>query len=159
MTDDIFNYDENFDPIAALYDDSSSGGFGMTSGGIKGLGMIGSAVGTYMQGVEQKQADEYNAALVREQGVIEQYQLGKSEVGLLSTQKAMFAKAGVTQSGSPLDAALSSAAGFELDKQIAKYNTESKANVLEWEGKQAKKSGDFGAILQGAEGLAMLAFL
>jgi hypothetical protein len=160
MTGDIFNFDENYDPIAALYEDPvTSGGFSLSSGGIKGLGMLGSAVGSYMQGVEQQQAAEYNAALVRQQGIIEQRQLDKSEVGLLSTQKAMFAKAGVTQSGSPLDTALSSAAGFELDKQIAKYNTQSRANMIEWEGEQAKKSGEFGAILQGAEGLAMLAFL
>ena len=38
---------------------------GMSMADIKGLGMLGSAVGTYMQGIEQKQAYDYNAALVR----------------------------------------------------------------------------------------------
>jgi hypothetical protein len=131
----------------------------MRSSGIQGLGMIGSAIGTYMQGQEEKRAYDYNAALVREQGVIEQYQLGKEEVGTLSAARAMTAKAGVTQSGSPLDAALASASGFELDKQIANYNTQSKANMLSWEGEQAKKAGTFGGILQAGEGIAMLALL
>ena len=132
---------------------------GWTKSEIQGLGLIGQGIGSYMQGVEEKQAYYHNAALVREQGVIEQYQLGREDVSTLSSARAMTAKSGLTQSGSPLDAALASASGFELDKQIANYNTQSRANELEWEGKQAKKSGEFSGLLQGVEGIAMLALL
>jgi hypothetical protein len=155
--------------ILSGYDDSEIGGMdfsapsapssGVSSMDIKGLGMLGSAYGTYMQGIQQKKAYDYNAELVRQSGVMDQYQLGREEVALLSSARAMTAKAGVTQSGSPLDAALASASGFELDKQIAKYNTESKANMMDWEGRQAKKQAQSQALMQGIEGIAMLALL
>ena len=140
---------------------SSESGFDFSSlaTSLQIVGALGKAYGTIQTGREIKTADDYNAALVRESGVMQEYQIGKEEVGLLSTQRAMYAKAGVTQSGSPLDTALQSAAGFELDKQIAKYNTESKANMLEWEGKMAKQKAQQQAGMQLLETAAMVAVM
>ena len=71
----------------------------------------------------------------------------------------MYAKSGVTQSGSPLDTALASAAGFELDKQIANYNTQSKANMLDYEGKMAEKNAKSQATMQLLEGAGTMALM
>jgi len=78
---------------------------------------------------------------------------------LLSIQSAAYARVGVTQSGSPLDVALGTATEFELDKQITRYNAESKARMLEWEAKKAKQAGTFSAgmdLLQGAASMALI---
>ena len=172
MTDNWFDDNSIMDPnymdstISLSGDASMVGGSGYSSSGmggfasgLKAAGMLGKAYGTLQVGKEVKAADEYNAALVREQGVMEQYQIDKAEVSLLSTQRAMYAKSGVTQSGSPLDTALASAAGFELDKQIANYNTQSKANMLDYEGKMAEKNAKSQATMQLLEGAGTMALM
>ena len=146
------------DPTAGL---NLSGGmnWGAIGTGLQVAGSIGSAIGTMQAGAQTRAADENNAALVAEQGVLEQYQLDKSEVALQSTQQAMFAKAGVTMTGSPLDAMLQSSANFELDKQISKYNTQSKVDMLNWEGKMAQKNANQQAgmdLLKGAATFALM---
>lgn len=122
-------------------------------------GSILSVFGDIMAGDESQQADDYNAGLALEQGQFEVQDLDTGEQDTLSTQHAMYAKAGVTMSGSPLDTALNTATQFEMDKQIATYNAASKANMDTYEGKIAKQQGEFAAIssvVQTGEQLAMM---
>ena len=130
--------------------------------GLQAGGAILSAYGDILSGDESQQADEYNASLAIEQGQFEVQNTDLQEASTLSTQEAMFAKAGVTMSGSPLDTALNTASNFEMTKQVETYNAASKANELNYEGAVAKQQGEFGAagsLLQGAEGLGMLALM
>lgn len=166
--EDIFNFDDiGYDPSIGIdtlgTSELGQGGGGIGMGelgmGLSVAGTLGKAYGTLQMGKQIKAADEYNAALVREAGAMEMYQLDKSEVSLASTQRAMYAKAGVTQSGSPLDTMLESAAGFELDKQISKYNTESRANMLDYEGKMALKKAKQDSTMQLLEGAASFALM
>jgi len=149
-------------PTDLLYGDiSTTSGFDFSGAamGLMGISIAGKAFGDYMKGQQQSQAYEYNAELVRQEEQIALMQIGKEEVALLSTQRAAYARAGVTQSGSPLDVALGTATEFELDKQITRYNAESKARMLEWEAKKAKQAGTFSAgmdLLQGAASMALI---
>jgi hypothetical protein len=139
----------------------SSGNMLLPEGMMAG-GAILSAFGDIMSGNESAAADEYNAQLALEQGQFEVQKLGEEETGTLSTQHAMYAKAGVTMSGSPLDVATSTATQFEMSKRIAMYNAASQANADRNAAAAAKSKGEFGAagsLLQGAEGLGMLAML
>ena len=113
------------------------------------LSLVGtgiSAFGSLQEGKQIQQADEYNAQLALEQGEMDVFQIEKEEAGLTSTQKAMYAKAGVTMSGSPLEVMLQSATNYEMDKATAKYNAESKANMYRYEGRVARTQGKFNAI-------------
>lgn len=141
---------------------SSSGGFNM--GGLAaGFGILGTglkAFGQYQQGQQIAGADEYNAALAIQGS---EYDIGRIDVAekdMSGTQAAMYAKAGVTMSGSPLDVMLKTATNFELDKQVSNYNAQSKAAMLRYEGAQAKKQADFNAgstLLSGALSIASTA--
>jgi hypothetical protein len=143
--------------------DSSGNSNTLTLGeGLTAAGSIMGAIGDIMAGDESQQADEYNASLALEQGQFEVQGLNEEETGTLSTQKAMYAKAGVTMSGSALDTATSTATQFENSKNIATYNAASKANMYNYEGQVAKQQGEFGAassLVQGGESIAMLAML
>lgn len=123
-------------------------------------GSILSAYGDILAGEESQQADEYNAGLALEQGQFQVEDIDSSEQDTLSTQQAMYAKAGVTMSGSPMDTALNTATNFEMSKQISTYNAASQANMDQYEGKVAAQQGNFKAteaLIQGGEQLAMLA--
>lgn len=141
----------------------SSGNITMPSLG-QGLGFVGSVVGAYgdvVAGQESQQAYDYNANLALEQGQVNVEQTGLQETSTLSTQKAMYAKAGVSMSGSPLDTAVNTASQFEMDKQIETYNAQSQANMDRYEGAVAAQQANFKAgmsLLGGVEDLAM-AFL
>jgi len=116
------------------------------------------AVGDLMAGSETASEDNYNAQLALTQGQFDVDDLDTQEADTLSTQKAQYAKAGVTLSGSPLDTAFNTASQFEMDKQIATYNATSKANMDEYLGKVAQSRGDVAAgeaLLSGAGKLAM----
>ena len=130
--------------------------------GLQAGGAILSAYGDILSGDESQQADDYNASLALMQGEFANQQLGLSETSTLSTQQAIYAKAGVEMSGSPLDTALNTASQFEMDKQINTYNAESKANMDKYAGEVAQQQGEMGAassLLQGAEGIGMLALM
>ena len=101
-------------------------------------------VGAYMQGQEMAGAYEYNASLALMQGQFEVDEISGKEDETLSTQKAMYAKAGVEQSGSVLDVALDTATNYEYDKLVAQYNAQSAANMDEYEAKMAKSKGEMG---------------
>lgn len=148
-----------FDNITLDSIDSTPASFSMPGLGTL-MGVGGSFLGAYgniLQGQEQQEAYEYNANLALTQGQFAVQGLDDQELSTLSSQKAMYAKAGVTMSGSPLDTALNTASNFEMDKQITKYNAQSKANMDRYTGKVAKQQADFKAgmsILSGASDLA-----
>jgi len=107
------------------------------------FGSVIQGLGGYMQGQEEAGADEYNASLALMQGQFNVEQIGLQEGETLSTQKAMYAKAGVEQSGSVLDTALNTATNFEYDKQVATFNAQSAANNDKYEAAVAKQQGNF----------------
>lgn len=137
----------------------NSSGFSIGTGTLISAASSGlGAWGSLLAGSETQGADDYNAQLALEQGQFEVNDLDTSEADTLSTQKAMYAKAGVTMSGSPLDTAVNTASGYEMDKQIATYNAQSKANEDTYLGKVAQSQSEIKAgqqLLSGAEGLAL----
>ena len=122
------------------------------------FGSVIQGIGGYMQGQEEAGADEYNASLALMQGQFNVEQIGLQEGETLSTQKAMYAKAGVEQSGSVLDTALNTATNFEYDKQVATFNAKSSANMYNYEAQVAKQQGSFALGSGIAEGLLSLIF-
>lgn len=127
---------------------------------LKLAGMGLKAFGQYQQGQEIAGTYEYNAALTL-QGL--DFQLAGFEVAAeeySSTQRAMYAKSGVTMSGSPLDVMLKTATNFEMDKQVATFNAQSRANMLQYQAAQAEKQGKFnaaGTLISGAADIATTA--
>lgn len=101
-------------------------------------------VGAYMQGQEMAGAYEYNASLALMEGTFNVEQIGMEESSTLSTQKAMYAKAGVEQSGSVLDVALNTATQYEYSKQVADFNAKSAAAMDNYEAAMAKSQGKMG---------------
>jgi len=157
--------DFNWEPSGTIPDTSGvdSSGNSLKSLQIPSFLKLGSSilgsVGDLMVGQEQAGAYDYNADLAAEQGQIQIEQLDMAEEDLLGTQKAMYAKAGVTQSGSPLDTALNSATQAEMDKQISKYNTESKVNMDRYKAALAESQGKVKAgedLLSGALSIGMM---
>lgn len=117
-------------------------------------------IGSYMQGQEESGADEYNASLSLIEGKFNVDNIDMQESEILSTQKAMYARAGVEQSGSVLDTALNTATNYEYDKQVATFNAQSQANVDEYNAKMAKSKGEMGlaeGLIKGAATLLPLA--
>lgn len=141
-------------PDASFFDSSGNSMSGLDTGDMMKLAGSGlSAWGDILAGNEANQADQYNAQLAIEQGEFRISELDYEEASILSTQKAMYAKAGVTMSGSPLDAALNTASQVEMDKQITTYNAQSKANMDIYKGKVAESQGQVKAgeaLLSGA---------
>ena len=131
----------NYDISASSITGSASGM--PSAGSVLGAGAsILGGIGSYMAGQETAGADEYNASLALMQGQFQVEQIEGEETDTLSTQKAMYAKAGVAQSGSVLDTALQTATQFEYSKQVATYNAQSAANMDIYEGKVAKSQGE-----------------
>lgn len=162
-----FDWENNDDPYSFGVDSSGnapdptdfsgggSSGFNMgtVATGLKGLGSVFSAFGFLQQGKQIAGADEYNAQLAIQSGEIQIQDLDTAGEMVMSTQKAMYSKAGVALTGSPLDTMLESATNVERDKQIVNYNVQSKVNMLRYQGDVAKyeskmKAGS--ALLSGA---------
>jgi hypothetical protein len=156
-------------PWDAIGNDSSAEGGGGFSGWgdiLKFGGDIFGGIGSLMQGEEMNDAYRYNAQVLNEQAQIveaagalkiEELEVAKDE--MLGTQKATYARAGVTMSGSPTDVALQTATNAEFDKLVVKYNSDveasklkSQANLDTYYGRMAKSKGEFGfgqALLKG----------
>ena len=161
---DLSGFNMDFSNLPSVPTDSQSvasspssgiNGFGFMSAGSDILGGIGS----FIQSREIAGADEYNAQLALMQGKFNVDQIGLQEVEMLSTQKAMYAKAGVEMAGSPLDTALHTATNFEYDKQIANFNAQSAANMDRYKAEVAKNQGDFAlgqSLLKGGMDIATL---
>lgn len=108
----------------------------------------GSTLGAYgniLEGNELAGANEYNAQLSLEVGDFKIQDIESTEEETLGRQHAMYAKSGVTMSGSPLDVALNTATSFEMDKQIVKYNAESRANMYNYQASVARSRGQIKA--------------
>jgi hypothetical protein len=104
-----------------------------------------SAYGSYSQGVAEKKSYDIAAQEVEEAGAIKIEEIAQEGESLRSTQAAMYAKAGVRQSGSPLEVMLDSATSVEFDKMVEQWNTEVKAQNLRYAGALAKQKGMFQA--------------
>jgi len=103
------------------------------------------AFGQYQQGKQQKQAYDYNAAVIEQEGAVKEYQIGKEETIMGGSQRAAYAKAGVMLKGSALDVMLESATNYEFDKLNLKFSTESQALQARYAGITAQNKATFGA--------------
>lgn len=117
--------------------------------GLTAFGDIMQGFGSMMQGEEMQGAYEYNAAILDQEAqivmnalplAIEDIEGAKGD--LLSTQKEMYAKAGVTMSGSPTDVALDTATQFDFDKIVTTYNAKVKAQRLHSEAAMQRYYGE-----------------
>ena len=147
---DFSNLDLPEDGLVPTFADSPSAASSAASSGVNagqlvsaGASLMG-GIGAYMEGKEKQEADEYNANIALMKGTFDVEQLGLEESSMLATQRAVYARAGVEMSGSPLDVALSTATQFEYSKQVANFNAQSQANMDEYEGKVAAQQGEFG---------------
>jgi len=130
----------------AVSDPSAFSSQGINTGAlISAGGQVIGGVGSLMMGYQEAGADEYNAQLELMKGQFEENSLNMQEDETLSTQKAIYAKAGVELSGSPLDVALQTATNYEYDKQVTEFNAQSAANMDNYEAQMAKSKGEFGA--------------
>ena len=137
------------------------------------LGEIAKAYGQKQSGRDEQLANEMNAAVsranasaIRTVGDFQVASLEKQKKRFRSTQHAGYAKAGVRSEGSPIDVMIDSAAEYEKDILISKYNTrvgeiqstlaETMSNI---EGKKAKKMGTakmWGTLLSTTSNLASM---
>jgi len=108
------------------------------SGGITALGQI-------QEGQQRAETEEYNANLSRQQaeivkarGKLDVFRQKKSAKSFTSTQQAIYSKAGVALSGSPLSVIEESAANAELDILLTEFNTYSQASRLESEATESE---------------------
>ncbi len=118
-------------------------------------GDILEGVGGLISGLDENAAFGYNADILNQQAdqvmtaeALKEYEFGKQEDVFIGNQKAQYAAAGVTMSGSPTDALLNSMTNFELDKQVMNYNAQvkaaglrSEANVNKFYGREAANAG------------------
>lgn len=96
---------------------------------------------------------EYQAGVSRETAAYEEKRLRRAAERIKSTQRARYAKAGVTFEGSPLAVLADTAAEAEMDALAIRYAGETRAASYEmeaigsrWEGKMAKMTGRIGAM-------------
>ena len=120
---------------------------------------ITQAIGAYQQGKARQEAAEYNAAVARQEGEIarrqaeiELYQTTEEARRMRSRQAALYAKAGVLSEGSPAYVIADTAAQYEFEKDVIKYNAEigvsraeSQARYDEFMGEQYYQEGLFKA--------------
>lgn len=130
--------------------------FGPMAAGLKFGGDIFAGYGSLLEGKQKAKAFQYNTQLVLDQNTIEIGKLDKIETILASQQRAGYLKSGVTLAGSPLDVMVESSSRIQMDKQIANYNAQSKANMLDYQANMAKYEGrmKFGqSFIKGGLGL------
>ncbi len=153
----VSNYNRTAQPVP------SNQGFGLPDIGPGGfLNILGTGVkafGEWQQGQDIAGAYEFNSALEMDGLNFDIGRIDVAEKELAGTQAAVYAKAGVTMSGSPMDVMLKSATNFEMDKQVAQYNVKSKIAMNEYQASKAKEQANFNVastLLSGALALAPL---
>lgn len=153
-----FEFDQSIPTVDSSGNSPISGGFNLGTlakmSKIAGIGI--GAYGSILQGEQQQDAYNYNADLAMQQEGFTEDQLDAYGEEVLSTQKAIYARSGVAYSGSALDAAVKSASHVDLNKQIVKYNAESKANMDRYYGEVSAAQGKIKAgetLLSGGLGL------
>jgi len=116
---------------------------------MQAVGGVMGAAGQAQAGREARKAEEYNAGVLRanaqavktanEFDIIQQKKVGRRFV---SAQQAAYGASGVKSTeGSPLEVMIDTAAQFELDQFISKWNAQTQASQLENEAKQRIKMG------------------
>ena len=144
---------------------------GQAPSSLDAFGEIVQGFGAFLQGKEKNAAFDYNASILgmmanqeMQAAGLQVDQIDKQETQLLSTQKAMYAKAGVTQAGSPTDVALQTATNFQFDKLVTNYNAtiqaqkrESQAANERYYGRQAARAGKFAFAESLFKGVATIA--
>lgn len=105
-----------------------------------------SAYGQHQAGKQAEQAYGYNAQLAREQGAEAERVSRRKLKSLLSSQRALYAKAGVDiTEGSPLMVLSETAAEGEREALALRRGYRSEAYLQELYGKQAGRTGLVGA--------------
>jgi len=130
-------------------------------------GGVASAAGSLSAGQSQSNMAKYNAAVsereaaqAREAAKFEEARNRKASESLLSSQRAAFAKGGVTSEGSPLLVQAETAEEAEIDALALRYSgsvaearAKSQAALDRMQGRAAKTTGYIGAgssLLSGA---------
>ena len=88
-----------------------------------GFGKFQAGQGSQMVNELNAAVSRANAAAIRQSGEFDIARLGKAKARFKSGQHAGYAKAGVRSEGSPIEVMIDSAAQWETDILIAKYNT------------------------------------
>jgi len=111
--------------------------------------MAGTAFLELQAGGVARDISEYNASLMREKARItretakyEEARLRKTVGRVKSRQRALYAKAGVTFEGSPLEVMVETATEAEMDALMIRYIGETEARGLEMEAISARWSGE-----------------
>lgn len=111
--------------------------------------MAYSAYAQYQAGDFAADIAEYNASLLREQARVSRETAKYEEVRLRKTvgrvkarQRALYAKAGVTFEGSPLEVMVETAGEAEMDALMIRYMGETRAKGMEMEAVSARWSGE-----------------
>jgi hypothetical protein len=107
---------------------------------------VTSAVGSYQQGKAAQSAANYNATISEARGKSEARRvrrMGKFQQGEI---RASAGKAGVTMSGSALDALEEAVAVNEYDALMLKENAEDEAYMLRRKGQMAKRQGNLQTV-------------
>jgi len=123
---------------------------------LEAAGLALGVVGGLYQGVAQRSASRYNAAMSKQEAKLAQAQGLEQErmqriQGLkqLGYSRAMIGKSGVTNSGSLLDQLAYSAGDVELDSQKIRANTANNVNSLKAQSKLYKQQGKNAMISAG----------
>ena len=138
--------------------------------------LVGSGVqaySSYQQGKSAEAAGKVNAALAqreadqqRQAGQLEAERMRRERIRLAATQRAGFAKSGVTSEGTPLQVMIQSAADEELNAQMTQYNagigamrSGSEASIYKAQGVAAKRAGTLQAGSSLLSGVSQAAYI
>jgi len=113
------------------------------------------AVSAVQAGKSARKAEQYNAAVARQEATVVQESAKldierqkREQKAFSSKQRALYAKAGVQLSGSPLEVLADTAYAFEMDQAITSYNaqigaqqSESRARYSEYLGSTYYREG------------------
>jgi len=119
---------------------------------ISAVSAVSSAQTAKKEAAYNSQIAEQNAEMARASGRAQSEQIRRQSVDQLGEMRASFSANGVGMEGSALDLMSESAYQFELDKQNAKYNAETKAIGYQNQGRLSQMRGQSqaqGAILGG----------
>jgi len=116
---------------------------------LSAVGGIMGAMGQAQAGKDAQKAEEYNAGVLRANAqavqLANKYEIAQIDAykkRFLSQQQAGYGASGVKSSqGSPLDVMIDSAANFEMEKMLSKYNAQTQAAQQQNEANQRIKMG------------------
>lgn len=116
--------------------------------GAAAIGAGVSAIGTVTQGIRMNKAEQYNADVAEQKGEairrstdFEIARRREDTDSLVSRQRALYAKAGVKFSGSPLTVMVDTIADAEFDNAILDYNAKVGISAAQSEAEHRRASG------------------